>query len=30
MTHRSRAAGSDHHLVKPADLQALQSLVASL
>jgi hypothetical protein len=30
VTRRSRDAGFDHHLVKPADLQALQSLLASL
>jgi signal transduction histidine kinase len=28
--HRSRLAGFDHHIVKPADIQALQSLLVSL
>jgi CheY-like chemotaxis protein len=27
---RSREAGFDHHLIKPADIAALQSLLASL
>ena len=27
---RSQAAGFDHHLVKPADIGALQALLASL
>jgi len=27
--HRSRSAGFDHHIVKPADIHALQSLLAS-
>jgi CheY-like chemotaxis protein/anti-sigma regulatory factor (Ser/Thr protein kinase) len=28
--HRSRSAGFDHHIVKPADIQALQSLLVSI
>jgi CheY-like chemotaxis protein len=28
--HRSRAAGFDHHLVKPVDLQKLQEVLAAL
>jgi signal transduction histidine kinase len=28
--HRSRSAGFDHHIVKPADIHALQSLLVSL
>jgi CheY-like chemotaxis protein len=27
---QSREAGFDHHLVKPADLQAIEALLASL
>jgi CheY-like chemotaxis protein len=28
--NRSRSAGFDHHIVKPADINALQSLLVSL